>query len=389
MSEWKRVKLRDCIEEINEKTTKNNQYEVLSVTKDGIFSQEEFFKKQIASANNIGYKIIRKNNLVFSTMNLWMGSLDVLTNYDIGIVSPAYKVFEFNENLMISEYGNYFMKSYYMLERYKSCSEQGASVVRRNLDLKALLNVEINLPSIEEQEKIVKILRNIDSIIEKYGLLLEEKSLFIKSQFVEMFGDVINNTKKFDYKPIGEISEIVTGTTPNTSNIENWNGNICWITPAELDNNSIYIFDTERKITEKGQKSKSLKLMPKGTVLFTSRAPIGKVAIIDKEMCCNQGFKNCICKKELNNLYLYYTLKNNAYYFNRLGAGSTFKELSKSTFENVKISVPAMELQSKFAEIVKQIDKQKSLLEKQKQNYENLRKGLMQKLLTGKVRVKI
>lgn len=389
MSEWKRVKLRDCIEEINEKTTKNNQYEVLSVTKDGIFSQEEFFKKQIASANNIGYKIIRKNNLVFSTMNLWMGSLDVLTNYDIGIVSPAYKVFEFNENLMISEYGNYFMKSYYMLERYKSCSEQGASVVRRNLDLKALLNVEINLPSIEEQEKIVKILRNIDSIIEKYGLLLEEKSLFIKSQFVEMFGDVINNTKKFDYKPIGEISEIVTGTTPNTSNIENWNGNICWITPAELDNNSIYIFDTERKITEKGQKSKSLKLMPKGTVLFTSRAPIGKVAIIDKEMCCNQGFKNCICKKELNNLYLYYTLKNNAYYFNRLGAGSTFKELSKSTFENVKISVPPMELQSKFAEIVKQIDKQKSLLEKQKQNYENLRKGLMQKLLTGKVRVKI
>lgn len=389
MSEWKRVKLRDCIEEINEKTTKNNQYEVLSVTKDGIFSQEEFFKKQIASANNIGYKIIRKNNLVFSTMNLWMGSLDVLTNYDIGIVSPAYKVFEFNENLMISEYGNYFMKSYYMLERYKSCSEQGASVVRRNLDLKALLNVEINLPSIEEQEKIVKILRNIDSIIEKYGLLLEEKSLFIKSQFVEMFGDVINNTKKFDYKPIGEISEIVTGTTPSTSNIENWNGNICWITPAELDNNSIYIFDTERKITEKGQKSKSLKLMPKGTVLFTSRAPIGKVAIIDKEMCCNQGFKNCICKKELNNLYLYYTLKNNAYYFNRLGAGSTFKELSKSTFENVKISVPPMELQSKFAEIVKQIDKQKSLLEKQKQNYENLRKGLMQKLLTGKVRVKI
>ena len=73
MSEWKKVKLGDCIKEINEKTTKNNQYKVLSVTKDGIFSQEDFFKKQIASKNNIGYKIIRKNNLVFSTMNLWMG----------------------------------------------------------------------------------------------------------------------------------------------------------------------------------------------------------------------------------------------------------------------------------------------------------------------------
>ena len=195
MSEWKKVKLGDCIKEINEKTTKNNQYKVLSVTKDGIFSQEEFFKKQIASKNNIGYKIIRKNNLVFSTMNLWMGSLDVLTNYEIGIVSPAYKVFEFNENLMIPEYGNYFMKSYYMLEQYKNCSEQGASIVRRNLDLKVLLNIEISIPPIEEQEKIVKILRNTDFIIEKYRNILEEKEKFVKSQFIEIFGNPIINNK--------------------------------------------------------------------------------------------------------------------------------------------------------------------------------------------------
>ena len=165
MGEWKKVKLGDCIEEVVEKTTENNQHQVLSVTKDGIFSQEEFFKKQIASENNIGYKVIRKNNLVFSTMNLWMGSLDVLTNYDIGIVSPAYKIFKFNEELMLPSYGNYFMKSYYMLEQYKNCSEQGASIVRRNLDLKALLNTNINIPLIAEQEKIVRILEKVDLII--------------------------------------------------------------------------------------------------------------------------------------------------------------------------------------------------------------------------------
>ena len=166
MGEWKKVKLGDCIEEVVEKTTENNQHQVLSVTKDGIFSQEEFFKKQIASENNIGYKVIRKNNLVFSTMNLWMGSLDVLTNYDIGIVSPAYKIFKFNEELMLPSYGNYFMKSYYMLEQYKKCSEQGASVVRRNLDLKALLDIKINIPTIVEQKVIVKTLENVDGIIE-------------------------------------------------------------------------------------------------------------------------------------------------------------------------------------------------------------------------------
>ena len=139
------VKLGNCIKEVVEKTTENNQYEVLSVTKDGIFSQEEFFKKQIASKNNIGYKVIRKNNLVFSTMNLWMGSLDVLTNYEIGIVSPAYKIFEFNKELMLPEFANYFMKSHYMIEKYKDCSEQGASIVRRNLNLKQLLNIKINI----------------------------------------------------------------------------------------------------------------------------------------------------------------------------------------------------------------------------------------------------
>ena len=207
--------------------------------------------------------------------------------------------------------------------------------------------------------------------------------LIFKSQFVEMFGDVINNTENFDYEEIGKLSTIVTGTTPSTLNAENWNGNICWITPAELDNATIYVSDSNRKITEIGQRSKSLKLMPKGTVLFTTRAPIGKVAILKEEMCCNQGFKNCICKDKFNNLYLYYVLKNNTYYFNRLGAGSTFRELSKSVFEKIKISVPPIELQNKFASLVELIDKQKFELEKQKKNYELLKKGIMQKTINN------
>src|SRR5690606_2907056 len=87
--EWKKIKLGKLIKELNERSTKNNQYQILSVTKEGIIPQSEHFKKQVASKNNTGYKIVRRNNLVFSTMNLWMGSLDVLTSYDIGIVSPA------------------------------------------------------------------------------------------------------------------------------------------------------------------------------------------------------------------------------------------------------------------------------------------------------------
>lgn len=174
-----------------------------------------------------------------------------------------------------------------------------------------------------------------------------------------MFGNPIINDKNFEFKQIGEVTKIVTGTTPDTNDIENWNGGINWITPAEIKNDTMYVYETQRKITEKGQKSKSLTLMPKGTVIFSTRAPIGKTAIAGNEMCCNQGFKNCICSININNIYLYYVLKNNTIYFDNLGIGATFKELSKRVFEKVKISVPPISLQNQFSEIVKQIDKQK------------------------------
>ena len=389
MSEWKRVKLGNCIKEINEKTTKNNQYEVLSVTKDGIFSQEEFFKKQIASENNIGYKIIRKNNLVFSTMNLWMGSLDVLTNYEIGIVSPAYKIFEFNKKLMLPEYGDYYMKSYYMLEQYKNCSEQGASVVRRNLDLKALLNVEINIPPIEEQEKIVKILKNIDSIIEKYRNVLEEKSNFIKSQFIEMF-----ENKEFEEKTLDEIS-IISGEYGSNVSAMEYNEKL----PR-------YVRITD--ITENGKLNKNSFASPKnetnidkyllqyGDILFArTGATVGKTYLYEESdgNCIYAGY--CIRfrlnTKIVNPEYIFRYTQTRQYlkWVDIVKRGGAQPNINSKQFGSITIPIPPMELQNKFAEIVKQVDKQKLLLELQKQNYENLKRGLMQKLLTGKVKVNV
>lgn len=367
MSEWKKVKLGDCIKEINEKTIKNNQYEVLSVTKDGIFSQEEFFKKQVASENNIGYKIIRRNNLVFSTMNLWMGSLDVLTNYDIGIVSPAYKVFEFNENLMIPEYGNYFMKSYYMLEQYKNYSEQGASVVRRNLDLKALLNIEIIIPPIEEQEKIVKILKNIDSIIEKYGLLLEEKSLFIKSQFVEMFGDIDDTSRGWTRKKWKDVVTIQNGKDYKNVKVEK-GGYPVYGTGGEIARASEY-------------------LCPENTIIVGRKGSINKPILVKEKFWNVDTAFGIIPGNELHYEYFYYFCYN--FNFMKLNKATTLPSTTKVDLMKIEINLPPIELQNQFAVIVKQIDKQRMLLEQQKKNYGKLRKGLMQKLLTGKVRVKI
>lgn len=384
MSEWKRVNLGECIKEINEKTIKNNQYEVLSVTKDGIFSQEEFFKKQIASENNIGYKIIRKNNLVFSTMNLWMGSLDVLTNYEIGIVSPAYKVFEFNENLMIPEYGNYFMKSYYMLEQYKNCSEQGASIVRRNLDLKVLLNIEISIPPIEEQEKIVKILRNTDFIIEKYRNILEEKEKFVKSQFIEIFGNPIINNK-------GWRTDIINNVAPAINYKGEFEDKVWLLNLDMIEPNTgriiSYLYEDKDKIKT------STCSFNEENVLYSKLRPYLNKVVIPK----TKGYATSeLIPLKPNSKYL------TRYFFSQLlrtdefvkfisekVAGTKMPGVSMDLFRKFEVILPPIKLQNQFEEIVKKVDKQKLLLEQQKQNYQNLKKGLMQKLLTGKVRVKI
>lgn len=389
MSEWKKVKLGDCIKEINEKTTKNNQYRVLSVTKEGIFSQEEFFKKQIASKNNIGYKIIRKNNLVFSTMNLWMGSLDVLTNYDIGIVSPSYKTFEFNENLMIPKYGNYFMKSYYMLEQYKNCSEQGASVVRRNLDLKALLNIEINIPSIEEQEKIVKILKNIDYIIEKYKNVLEEKDKFIKSQFSKMFYFMENS--KFSKQ---KIESLVDRNIISIKKKYNKEDLINYIDISSI-NKEKHTINSITQYIVKDAPSRAQQCLKKNDILISTVRPNLKNIAILKENIPNavasSGFCILRCNENCNYQYLFNIINTDKFTNDIVlkTTGSNYPAIRDKDVLEYFVPVPPIELQRQFEKIVEIIDQQKLLLEQQKQDYEKLKKALMQKLLTGKVRVKI
>lgn len=139
---------------------------------------------------------------------------------------------------------------------------------------------------------------------------------------------------------LGDLCTVVSGTTPKTGNDEYWDGDILWVTPAELTEESFIINDTVRKITDKAVKESGLKSFPKGTVLLSSRAPIGKVAIAGREMYCNQGFKNFICNDELKNEYLYWFLKGKTEYLNSLGRGATFKEISKSIVENILIPLP-------------------------------------------------
>ena len=178
---------------------------------------------------------------------------------------------------------------------------------------------------------------------------------------------------------IGDIGTVVGGATPSTKKIENYeNGTIAWITPKDLSNFSgRYISHGERNITETGLKSCSSQLMPKNSVLFTSRAPIGYVAIAENEVCTNQGFKSVVPNENTDFLFLYYLLKYNKDNIENMGSGTTFKEVSGKTMREIIVKVPeTIEEQHKIAEILGTIDDKIEVNEKINKNLEQHAKAL-------------
>jgi type I restriction enzyme S subunit len=140
---------------------------------------------------------------------------------------------------------------------------------------------------------------------------------------------------------ISDLGEIVGGSTPSTKDENNYGGNISWITPKDLSNfNSRFIDRGERNITQTGLKNCSSKILPKGTVLFSSRAPIGYLAIAKNDLCTNQGFKSVIPNKNTDSMFLYYLLLHNKNKIESMGSGTTFKEVSGATMKNIELLAP-------------------------------------------------
>lgn len=157
---------------------------------------------------------------------------------------------------------------------------------------------------------------------------------------------------------LSNLGTIVGGATPSTKDSSNYeNGSIAWITPKYLSTyTERFISHGERNITEKGLKSCSAQLMPPNSILFTSRAPIGYIAIAKNEVCTNQGFKSIVPNKDTDFMFLYYLLRYNKDNIENLGSGTTFKEVSCSTMRNVPVKVPPLPTQQKIAAILSSLD---------------------------------
>lgn len=173
---------------------------------------------------------------------------------------------------------------------------------------------------------------------------------------------------------LGEVSNIQSGGTPSTKNDSYWGNEIAWITPKDLSGyNNVYIEKGERSISQIGLENSSAKLLPKNTILFSSRAPIGYVVIAKNEITTNQGFKNIVCDEVNSHFkYFYYLMKYKAELIERLSSGSTFSEASASLIKSIEVTLPPLQEQKAIAQVLTAFDDKIENLKAQNQTLETL-----------------
>ncbi len=270
-----------------------------------------------------------------------------------------------------------------------------------HISLKQIGSFTIQLPPLATQQKISNILSSLDDKIEVNRRINEQldelaqalfKSWFVDfepfkdSEFVESELGMI--PKGWKVCELSEIGDIVGGATPSKANPDYYTEKgISWITPKDLSiNKNKFIDKGETDITELGYSKCSAKLMPKGTVLFSSRAPIGYIAIAKKELCTNQGFKS-IVPKVAGTAFIYFYLKNNVSNIESMASGSIFKEASGSLMKSLKVIVPPNDLLQKFEEKVSSIFDKQEALEEEITHLTALRDTLLPKLMSGEIDV--
>ncbi len=336
--------------------------------------------KKVELEEYLKHKKELNNTSILISINGTIGSLALYENEQvilgksacyINVIESIDRLFIYS-TLQTSNVINYFT------------SELSGTTIK-NLSLTSIKNTVIKLPSLAEQTKIATFLTAVDEKLtqlkKKKALLEQYKKGVMQKLFSQELRFKDDNNQDFpDWQelPLDKTADIVGGGTPDTSNELLWNGNIQWFTPTELKFK--YVKFSNRNITDEGLKQSSAKLLPAGTVLFSSRATIGDASITLKECATNQGFQSFVVGDNLYNEYLYYWIINNKNVFLMKASGSTFLEISKNEVAKINIELPSLPEQQKIANFLSAIDEKISHCGKQIEKMEAWKKGLLQQI---------
>ena len=305
-------------------------------------------------------------------------------------------------NLTINdEVADYEFVYYTLKNDYTTLASLANGGAQQNLNAQIIKDYVLQMPSLADQRRIASILSSLDSKIElnnKINADLEKMAQAIfKNWFVdfEPFKDGEFVDSELGMIPEGwkvgrldEIADVVGGSTPSKAKPEYYTQKgIAWLTPKDLSNHpAVYSSRGEIDITEEGYNSTSTKLMPKGTVLFTSRAPIGYISIAQNDICTNQGFKSLV-PKEAGTCFLYCFLKYVTPEIENKSTGSTFKEASGALMKSLQVIMPEQKVFEDFETILSPLFARIESLEKESTRLSNLRDTLLPRLMSGEIEV--
>ena len=380
--EWKEVRLGDIA---------TMQYGKLAPKK-----KDEGKVPIFTGYKNVGYtdKINCYKNTIVVVARGVGGCGDVkITNEDCYLTNLAISV-SLNEQICLPVF-------FYYLHQLENLSILNSGSAQPQITIESLTKYSFRIPSLEDQRRIASILSSLDLKIElnnKINVDLEEMAQAIfKNWFVdfEPFKDGKFVDSELGMIPEGwkvgrldEIADVVGGSTPSKAKPEYYTQKgIAWLTPKDLSNHpAVYSSRGEIDITEEGYNSTSTKLMPKGTVLFTSRAPIGYISIAQNDICTNQGFKSLVPKKA-GTCFLYCFLKYVTPEIENKSTGSTFKEASGSLMKSLQVIIPEQNVFEEFEAIVSPLFARIESLEKENSRLSTLRDTLLPRLMSGELEV--
>ena len=290
------------------------------------------------------------------------------------------------KDVVSPKYLYYFLKNSSTVAELQLLAETRSGTFPQ-ITFSEVANLTIPVPSLAVQEVIVQTMQCLEDKItcnEQINDNLEQQA---QSYFQELFVD--NADPEWAIGTISDLGTVVGGSTPSKAKPEYYTeSGIAWITPKDLSiNKSKFVSHGENDITELGLKNSSAAIMPEGTVLFSSRAPIGYIAIAAGEVTTNQGFKSVVPKPEIGTPFVYFFLKNTLPVIEGMASGSTFKEVSGSTMKNVPAVIPDAETLAKFSDFCAPIFAQQRILEEQNQSLATLRDNLLPKLMSGEIDV--
>ena len=388
MAQWNRVPLIDYIELIGGGTPKttvpeywNGNIPWLSVKdfnndKRYVYSTEKHISQ--SGFENSPTKMLHKDDIIISARGT-VGEIAMIP-FDMAFNQSCYGI--------RASRGIDQPFLYYLL---KNCISQLKRMTHGSvfdtITRDTFANIEVDIPDAETQKRISSVLADIDNKIEVNDAINDNLEQQAQSYFQELFVD--NADPEWAIGTISDLGTVVGGSTPSKAKPEYYTeSGIAWITPKDLSiNKSKFVSHGENDITELGLKNSSAAIMPRGTVLFSSRAPIGYIAIAAGEVTTNQGFKSVVPKPEIGTPFVYFFLKNTLPVIEGMASGSTFKEVSGSTMKNVPAVIPDAETLAKFSDFCAPIFAQQRILEEQNQSLATLRDNLLPKLMSGEIDV--